>query len=551
VSSETESPTEPDVDSNIESQDLETPERHQPSRTRTREVKLPKKLSDYQLYTAYCFVSGLPSNYDEAMNQGSGWSEAIEKEVTALKNNDVWTTCDLPHGAKSIDTRWVFSIKPDGTKKARLVAKGFQEEVYNNVYSPVARMPTIRLMISTAFNEGWNIKQLDIPTAFLNAELDKDTYIKTPQGVKSESGKVLKLNRSLYGLKSASRLWNEKLNDFLVKQNLIRSCNDFCLYYGERIYFVVWVDDIIITGDIPKVDKLVDNLKKEFHAKDIGKLNNFLGTQIEITNDKLKISQKDFIDKVLVKFNMEDCKGISTPMEKSFQIDPNLPCDVNLPVRQLIGSLMYISSISRPDIAFATTYLSRFVHQPTKQVWNASKRILRYLKATKHLSLTYPRSTNCDLVVYCDADWAGDVVDRKSVSGAVFFHGSSVINWFSRKQSTVALSTAEAEYVACANAAAETLYISGVHGTLYQDSNYKIPVLYTDNQSAISMAESFDNSHRSRHIDIKVQFVKDIVSKGKIKLDYISTNDNVADMFTKSLSYEKFKFFRDKLNVCE
>jgi len=242
-------------DSDSTSQDEDIHGNPPSTKTRTREIKIPR---DYQLYSAYCFISGLPSTFDEAMTQGNGWPEAIGKEIQALENNNVWTSCILPIGIKPIDTRWVFTIKSDGSKRARLVAKWFQEEVCNNVYSPVARMPTIRLLISTAFKEKWEIKQLDIPTAFLNAELETETFIKIPQGVisdkvisdqvKSDGVQVLKLNKSLYGLKSAPKLWNKKLDNFLVKQNLKRSCNDFCFYYGKEIYFVVWVDDIILLG---------------------------------------------------------------------------------------------------------------------------------------------------------------------------------------------------------------------------------------------------------------------------------------------------------------
>lgn len=351
------------------------------------------------------------------MEMKNDWEKAIQNEIKAYEVHETWTPAELPKIEKAIDTRWVFKIKQDGTKKARLVAKGYQEDTLYNDYAPFARMPTIRMMISYALYQNWKVKQLDIPTAFLNGNLDTNVYIKTLKGVTNDTDKVLKLKISLYGLRSAPRKWNERFHNFLEANRLKISTSDFCLYIGDKVSLLIWVDDILITGFREERNKLIELLKQEFKAKDMDDLNYFLGTNITRKDNKIKISQKHFIEQVLIKFNMENCKGTSTPMGPNFQIKIEDRANDNIPFRQLIGPLMYIATVSRPDSIYATSFLSRYLNKPTNQLWKAAKRILRYLKQTKDLVLTYKQSSNCQLTAYSDADWAGDKVDRKNGSG--------------------------------------------------------------------------------------------------------------------------------------
>jgi transposase InsO family protein len=507
-----------------------------------RQIRKPKRFEDYELYTTYCLCAHDPKTYDEAVEMGQEWRDAIHNELDAHEKYNTWTPAVLPKGKTIIDTRWVFKTKADGVKKARLVARGFQEEELYNVYSPVARMPTIRMMLAKAVQEKWSIKQLDVPTAFLNGELNVEVYIKPPQGV-STNVEVFKLNKALYGLREAPKCWNQRFDDFAVSNGLDRSRNDFCLYTGKDIWLLIFVDDILVAG---KYEKVVERLKKEFNAKDLGVPRHFLGTVLVCEGDTISISQESFIEKILGRFRMEDCKGANTPMEPHFQIDSSEEI-VDVPYRELIGSLMYISMISRPDITYATSYLSRFLDRPTNQLWKAGKRVLRYLKMTKELALTYTRNSALEEInAYADADWAADKSDRKSVSGSAIFYGGKLIQWTSKKQQTVALSTAEAEYIAAASTASEMIYVRGVASDLSRGR--EVPAhLLVDNQSAISLIESYENSKRSKHIDIKAHFIKDLVSKKVINIKYIPTDDNVADIFTKPLSLGKFSVLRNCL----
>ena len=203
---------------------------------------------------------------------------------------------------------------------------------------------------------------------------------------------------------------------------------------------------------------------------------------------------------------MQNCKTASTPLENNFQVDLNLQINKDLPFREIVGSLIYISVISRPDIAYATSVLSRYLDRPTNQLWTAAKRVLRYVKKTRYKKLTYRCSTEDALYAYSDADWAGDTTDRKSTTGSVIYHCGNPILWTSHKQSCVSLSSAQSEYIACASTATDLIYLQRILEDMQYDTS--TPVMLVDNQSAINMAESYENSKRTRHIDIKLHLMR-------------------------------------------
>ncbi|XP_072380684.1 uncharacterized protein [Diabrotica undecimpunctata] len=249
---------------------------------------------------------------------------------------------------------------------------------------------------------------------------------------------------------------------------------------------------------------------------------------------------------------MKECKPKKTPMEKGFQYIEDSEILTNIPYRQLIGGLMYLSTTSRPDISYlvhqTVSYLSRFLDSPTTETWNVGKRILRYLQGSKKLGLTYYKNTDCQITLngYSDADWATDKKDRKSVSGCILIYANNPISWFSKKQNCVALSTAEAEYIAAAQTAQDLINVKGILG------NFNVivkKILYCDNKSTILMSNSNENSKRAKHIDIKNYFLKDLISKKEVLMDYISTEQNLADILTKFLGTETFINLRNKIYV--
>lgn len=376
------------------------------------------------------FINEDPITYEKAI-QSKKWRNAISKELEAHEKIGTWSKSKLPAGVQAIDTKWVFKTKEDGTKKARLVAKGYQEKNEEYLYAPVARLSTMRMLLSLALSKDWLIKHLDVPTAFLNSKLKTNIYIKIPQGVIETETDVYKLNRALYGLKCAPRTWNETFDDFANENGFRRSRSDFCLYFKDKTIMLIYVDDIIITGE--EIQEIVEKLKTQFNTKNLGEIKNFIGIKIERDENRIKLSQQTMIEKVLKIAGMEDCKGVKTPVEKDINIKDNGEI-INVPFREIIGSLMYLSVCTRPDITFGVSYLSRFLDRPTEKLWTAAKRILRYLKQTKTHSLVYKKNESHKIVSYSDSDWGSDQTDRKSVSGCIVYYLGNPIFWFSRKQ---------------------------------------------------------------------------------------------------------------------
>lgn len=548
-----------EIEQTNENQDSDTNNRSEEQTTKSgRIIKKPTTLNDYELYEAYCFISeeDEPKTYEEAIE--NGWYEAIQSEINSLENMNTWTETNIPKDKQIIDTRWIFKIKDNGTKKARLVARGYQlkeENKFGKHYAPVARLSTVRTVLAEAIQNDWTIKQLDVPTAFLNGKVESEVYIKPPKGIKINNNKVLKLNRGLYGLRESPKCWNKRFDSYIKQKGFERSQNDFCFYIRKdiKVWLIIFVDDILITGESKHVENVIQELKTEFGIKDFGEPSLFLGVEIQRNKHlkNLKLTQKKQINKMLNKFNMTDCKGANTPMVKGFEYNKDEEI-IDVPYRELIGSLMFVSTSTRPDIAFATSYLSQFLDKPTKSLWTQAKRVLRYLKDTIDVGLQFHKSKeNNSIICYSDADWAGCNVDRKSVTGSVTLYNNNVVAWLTRKQNCVALSTAEAEYIAAATSACDLLYIKGLckdFKCVNNISDVKCTLLM-DNRGAIELTKSYENSKRAKHIDIKMHFIKDLVDKKILDISYVSTENNLSDLFTKIMSCEKLNYIRSSLNI--
>ncbi|BES99547.1 Hypothetical protein2 [Nesidiocoris tenuis] len=523
-----------------------------PERSERRKIKPPTYLSEYEVYYTYCLITAEndPQTYDEAIGRGNEWKQAIQNELSALEKFNTWDVADIPADKKLIDTKWVFRTKQDGRKKARLVVKGYQEDSIANLYAPVAKLPTIRMFLCHALQNDLELRQLDVPNAFLNGCLKSEVYIKFPRGVDAKKGKALKLKRALYGLKEAPRVWNERFDEFAAGQGLLRSKTDACLYVNDGLWVVLFVDDCLVTGRPDRIAAFVKAMKDEFNAKDLGNLSCFLGMDIERDKHAMRISQKPFINRFLERFNFDGCRGSPTPMEAGHSIDPTHP-KIDVPYREVIGCLNYLATTSRPDLTFSTSYLGRFLDNPTEAAWKSAKRILRYVKGTQDLYLEFTKTESPKediLLAYADSDWGSDTYDRKSVSGiAIFFYGN-LISWSSKKQPTVSLSSAESEYYAASSCAAELLYLRNL--VLDFTKIDTCPRLLMDNQSAIFMANNYENSRRAKHIEIKVHFIRDVIAKGQMKTDYVPSSENIADILTKALPSVPFARLRKMMKIC-
>ena len=355
---------------------------------------------------------------------------------------------------KAIKSKWIFKIKRNNENKperfkARLVAKGYDQKEgidYTETFSPVVKHEAIKLLLAIAINEGLKIHHLDISTAFLYGKIDETVYIEAPDWLKEEldEGEVLKLNKGLYGLKQASRLWNETLVSFFHNLGFKQLDAENCIFYSNKLIIAVYVDDMMaISKDEKQLQEFKQNLRNKFKFKDLGVLKYMVGLQIEYLNeDTIRIHQRNYIDNVLKKFNLERSrKQVEIPIQPNHKLTLQLRYEEETlrnkinpkPYRVIIGSLIYLMVNTRPDISYAVNVLSRYMHEPRELHWRYLKALLRYIKTTKDYGLIYKRTENPELIGYSDADYGGSLDDRKSTSGYGFKYGDCLISWNSSK----------------------------------------------------------------------------------------------------------------------
>ena len=514
-----------------------------------------------------------PSSVAEAKSSPdkAKWEKAMEGEMESLHSNDVWELVEPPPNRKIVGSKWIFKRKVDSDGaveryKARLVAQGYTQKFgldYEETFSPVVRFESIRSVVALGVQHKLQLHQMDVSTAFLHGELAEEVYMRQPEGF-VEQGKehlVCRLKRSIYGLKQSPRCWNHALDSKLREMGFEQTSSDPCLYVhfdSEGVMFLVavYVDDIVLGGrSEAKMNAVKKELSQKFEMKDLGPLHHFLGVKViqDHLTEIIWIGQPSYTEKMLQKFGMYDSKPVSTPVNPDVKLVPSEnPDDVcnQQKYQAVVGSLLYLSTKTRPDIAYAVSRVTRFCAKPTVEHWTAVKRILRYLKGTSNLGLLYREDTPAEITGYSDADWAGDVGDRKSTSGYVFLLGGAAISWKSSKQTCVALSTAEAEYVALSAAAQEAVWLQQLTSDLLKKSIREITIL-EDNQSTICLAKNHQVHGRTKHIDIKYHFIRDLVEAGRIKLTYCASEDMVADMLTKGLRIQQFEKLRRMIGIAE
>ncbi|PKA46730.1 Retrovirus-related Pol polyprotein from transposon TNT 1-94 [Apostasia shenzhenica] len=504
-----------------------------------------------------------PSCYEEAC-EIKEWEKSMKEEIDSIEKNGTWELVDLPFGKDVIGVKWIYKIKLNANDniyrfKSRLVAKGYAQEHginYFETYSPVARFETIRIILALAAQMRWNVFQFDVKTAFLNGYLEEDVYVQQPQGflVKGKEEKVYKLKKALYGLKQAPRAWYSRLNSYLQQNGFQKSANESTLYTkvkeNEILIVCVYVDDIIYTGSSQVLMKEFKyKMMQEFEMTNLGSLHYFLGLQILQTSDGIFLSQEKYALNLLKRFNMKNCKTFSTPMnanEKLALTDGTAKTDEKV-YRSLVGGLMYLTH-TRPDILFSVSLISRFMHKPSVHHFGAARRILRYVRATTNYEIWYKQVSNFKLTCFTDSDWAGSIDDRKSTSDFLCNLGSGAISWSSKKQGTTALSSSEAEYISACSTTCQAIWMRRILEDLHQPQT-KATDIYCDNKATIFMAKNPVFHGRTKHIELRHHFIRSAVAEGVIELKYISTNDQIADGFTKALSSMKFFKFREDLGV--
>ena len=497
-----------------------------------------------------------PSSLREALqgDLAEEWGKAADSEFQSLIENNTWDLVELPKNKKPIGCKWVFKAKhgEDGSVvryKGRLVAKGYSQkygEDYVETFAPVVRFSSIRVLLAHSIQNDMLVHQMDVQTAFLNGTLEEEIFMQQPEGY-VQAGKehlVCRLNRSLYGLKQSPRCWNAAFTNFMSSKGFSANSADPCVFTkadcGCVSVVAVYVDDlIIITKTSKEMQEIKDTLAKQFKMKDLGKLHFCLGISVhhDQETNRLWIHQQQYITSMLKKYGLAEANPVSTPADPNVTLEKNdgNSCAVDQTMYQsMVGTLLYAATTTRPDIAHAVSVVAKFSSAPTAAHLTAVKRIFRYLKATKHVGLCYEKTATGGLSGYSDADWAGDRDDRRSTSGHVFLMAKGAVSWCSKKQSVVALSTSEAEYVALSQATQELVWLRRLLAGIGQPIEGPT-TLYEDNQGTIAIARNPISHSRTKHIDIKYHFVRDAVQEGTIELIYCPTEVMIADLLTKGL----------------
>jgi len=491
---------------------------------------------------------------------------AISNEFNALIQQQTWDLVPQPSNKNLIGCKWVYRVKRKANGdieryKARLVAKGFHQRPgldYTQTFSPVVKPITVRLVVSLALQHNWPLRQLDVNNAFLHGSLTEEVYMQQPPGFihPDKPHHVCRLRKSIYGLKQAPQAWYKTLSKFLCDYGFANSKSDSSLFVfrkqGMVLYTLVYVDDIIITGNsTAKVNECINKLASSFSIKDLGSLHYFLGVEVIPTSTGLFLSQHKYIADLLERTKMTDAKVVLTPLSTSISLtkDDSSPNTDATFYRSTIGSLQYLS-MTRPDIAFPVNKLAQFMQKPTTTHLTALKRILCYLKGTIFHGLLLQKPATSSLIAYSDADWAGNKDEYTSTSTHLVYFGSNLISWKSSKQRAVTRSSTEAEYRALANTAAEISWINSLLNELGVSSS-STPTILCDNLSATYLTQNPVYHTRMKHISIDIHFVRDLVQQGKLKIQHVSTTDQLADCLTKPLSKARHHYLRNKIGVSD
>lgn len=515
-------------------------------------------------------LSETPTSYNEVITHPNKekWLEAMIDELNSINKNNVWTLTTLPTDRKAIGCKWLFTMKYNQTNqtyryKARLVAQGFSQKFgvdYNQVFAPVAKQCTLRILLSIASHENLHTRHLDVKTAFLYGRLTETIYMKQPPGfeVDGKENDVCLLQRSLYGLKQAPRSWNDRINQTLVELNFERNKADPCLYHqkftnGDECFLLIYVDDIFITSNsIKRIQEFKTEITRTFEIHDLGEVRCYLGIEITKRDNTYFINQEKYIHKLLKKYNLEDAKTSNIPISQTYgKSNDSILLPNNDIYREMIGSLLYISLNSRPDIAAAVCILSQKISCPTKEDLIELKRILKYLKGTINYQLPMKaEDNNMNLYGYCDANFGEDRSDRKSNSGFIFKYNGGTVNWSCTKQRMVALSSTEAEFIALCEAVKEASWTKNLLHEMNRPQQQKT-IIYEDNQSTIKLLQHNRISQRSKHIDIRYHYIRDAMQNEQLEVQYCPTETMMADILTKPLSPKIFMKHCQEMNFVE
>jgi hypothetical protein len=496
-----------------------------------------------------------PNTYQQAVARPDAphWIKAMKTHLAKHDHKGTFEIAEgLPYGKRALNCRWVFTIKykKDNSVdqyKARLVVKGFQQKPgvdFKETFATVAHLKSLRVLLAICAAKNLKPSQLDVGSAFLNAPLEEEVYMRFPPGFPGKSGQVIRLRRAIFGLRQGPRQWFKTFQPVLLRLGFKPTVSDSCVFVHSSgdTYLLIHVDDAITaTNDEVLRAKVLQVLRSEFETiSSTEEAEQFVGMDIDVRPDGIHVSQKAYLERVIARFNMEGSSPVPTPASEplSKEMCPKTEAEreemKNIPYLQLVGALLWASRGTRLDIAQAVISMARFSKDPGHLHWSAGKRILRYLNATMDFGLFFKRGTGKEVSVegYGDANWGPKFELRYSRSGGVILINGVPVIWFSKTQKTIATSTCEAEFMAQVEVIKELVWLKNLLTELGVKIKLPIP-MYCDNRSAKALLKNPVNHEASKHIDIKSKFIAYHVSDGWIDPRDVGTDNNLADIFTK------------------
>ncbi|GJU34268.1 ribonuclease H-like domain, reverse transcriptase, RNA-dependent DNA polymerase [Tanacetum coccineum] len=478
-----------------------------------------------------------PKNYKEASSDQK-WIEAMKVELDSINRNNTWELTTLPKGHKAIGLKWVFKTKKDANgniikHKARLVAKGYIQQHgidFEEVFAPVARMETIRLLLAIAANNKWEVHHLDVKSAFLHGDLKEEVYVTQPEGFvkRQDNGKVYRLIKALYGLRQAPRAWNIKLDNTLKSLDFKKCALEQAIYTktskDSTLLIGVYVDDLIITGTPKKeIDKFKAQMEEKFEMSDLGLLAYYLGIEVTQTDGDISIRQSAYANKILKEAGMIDCNETLIPMDPGTKLTKVTEGTMvnSTEYRSLIGCLRYLLH-TRPDLSYSIGLLSRFMQEPREQHMKAIRQVLRYVKGTKDYGITYKHNGGNKIHGFSDSSYGVNTQEGKGTTGIIFYYATA--------------------------AATQALWLKRLLSKLTHSQEEKVTIK-VDNKSAIALIKNPVFHERSKHIDTKYHFIKECVEREDIQVEFVSGEYQKVDILTKALPKIKFLTMRQLIGL--
>ena len=516
----------------------------------------------------------IPRSYKHAMaTDPDRWMIPMRAEIETLKAKHTWDLVKPPPGANIMDSMWIYDIKWDGEgnrirDKARLVGKGYTQQLgidYNETWAAVTRLESVRMTAAVAAKHDLKLWRIDFVGAYLNSLTKEDIYMKQPEGFVEQGYEdyAAKLVHTIYGTMQGGHDWFETLGASYDELGYTTSRADPCVRYKKdgKNYTLTntYTDDVNgASSSEEEIRRRKDELGMKWEIKDVGETEYFLGMRIQqdLTLGTIRLSQRPYWEYVVNRFELGHITPRNIPLPTGIILDNNMSPKTDSerklmdgkPYQSILGTIMWGQLATRPDLSFSVSLLARFQANPGIDHWNALMHVIGYIKNTMDYGLTYSRDYELSPIAYVDADYGGCRDTRRSTSGYVFMMAGGAVTWSSKRQTTVALSTVEAEYVAMSRCAQQMVWM---HNWLDEvDIKHSLPgIIKGDNRGAIALTKNTRDHGKVKHIDIRHHYIRDLLRSGTIAMEQVSSSDNLADVFTKALPHDQHHRLLDGLNI--